>query len=88
MTDITKPSTPKSSRSRILDTAQWAAQQQSVLADVEARISILNGESASILHEINDLQSLASAIRQGILVLDGTVAEFEQQQQIGKANVE
>lgn len=75
-----------SARSRILATAEYEAQQKSVLEDVVQRIAILTGERASIDHEINDLSILEQSIRAGLIIIEGqTSSEFQQQQVLPKA---
>lgn len=78
---MTTPKISSSSRARIMATSEYRAQQDLLLHQVEAQIGILQGEQASIANELDDLESLADAIRQSLVIIDGSSHRIEPEQQ-------
>jgi hypothetical protein len=68
------PPIPKraSARNRVMESASWYHQQKSVLADVTAQRELREAEMHSLAHEVEDLVLLESAIRQGMILIDGS----------------
>lgn len=61
---------PKGSRPYVLESAEYGAQLRSTKADIEAQLSILEGEAAGIAHRIADLTRILNSVNAGLVPIE------------------
>lgn len=86
---MTSPKISSSAGPRVLASSEWEAAARAELAATESQISIRQGELRSLANEVNDLQTKASAIRAGLIVVEqareaelGAIDPEQEQQQL------